>query len=101
MPRPCAVEVHVRVYTRKRSFLRCHGLVPWSFTLVSIVVTLDATALCRGGSRSCLHPEALFPEMPRPCAVELHARFYSGYSRCHGLVPWRFTFVSTPGSALS
>ena len=38
-------------------FRRCHGLVPWSFTLVPTCATqlnsaLDATALRRGGSRS-------------------------------------------------
>src|SRR5438876_12025962 len=37
--------------------------------------------------------------MPRPCAVESHARGYkigpSGFSVCHGLVPWRVTLAAT------
>src|SRR5258705_13632759 len=34
--------------------------------------------------------------MPRPCAVETHARGYKKgaekFCGCHGLAPWRFTF---------
>jgi len=37
--------------------------------------------------------------MPRPCAVEVHARGYkerlAGDCGCHGLAPWRFTFAAT------
>src|SRR5215470_18286868 len=35
--------------------------------------------------------------MPQPCAVELHAYCYKQSlptSRCHGLVPWSFTFTA-------
>ena len=61
MPRPCAVEAHVRSYKdvrrgftdatalrrggsrsqlqeTSRTSLRCHGLAPWSFTLLLLVV---------------------------------------------------------------
>src|SRR5262245_7990299 len=41
--------------------------------------------------------------MPRPCAVELHARRYSTRlafaTRCHGLAPWSFTFDATQRSS--
>src|SRR5712672_2819899 len=81
MPRPCAVELHARNYKiRHQSFA-------------------DATALCRGASRSQLQTtssefcgcHAPVPwsftlaatkyvvrvlRMPLPCAVELHARNY-------------------------
>src|SRR6266404_5649902 len=115
MPRPCAVEPHVRCYKgtsggfadatalrrgASRSLLQrhvkedgCHGLAPWSLTFV-------ATKARQGG------------RMPRPCAVEPHVRCYKGTSRrtdatalrrgasrsllqrhvkedgCHGLAPW-------------
>src|SRR6266404_5582369 len=57
MPRPCAVESHARGYkNRTAEIMRCHGLAPWSLTLV-------ATTKNRRNH-----------EMPRPCAVESHAR---------------------------
>src|SRR5689334_23041253 len=38
--------------------------------------------------------------MPRPWAVEVHARRYTDDLKqptgCHGLGPWRFTLVATP-----
>src|ERR1700728_4382273 len=55
--------------------------------------------------------------MPRACPVVLHVRLYSGEARnerndprdkpvafpgchgCHGLAPWCFTLVSTPGAS--
>jgi hypothetical protein len=78
MPRPCAVEFHARgnkesrriigdatalrrgvsrsrLQRKPRNYRRCHGLVPWSFTLAA---TKKAAELS---------------EMPRPCAVEFHA----------------------------
>jgi hypothetical protein len=81
MPRPCAVESHACRYKRgtpafgdatalrrgvSRSLLqerlagfgRCHGLAPWSLTLAA---TKEARRLLK---------------MPRPCAVESHARCY-------------------------
>src|SRR6266404_1382342 len=122
MPRACPVEFHARRYNESHSTLldatglprgvsrsplqrkphnslRCHGLAPWSFTLAA---TRKATQLSK---------------MPRPCAVESHARAYKerhttlqdatnlrrGVSRsrlqgkphnslrCHGLAPWSFT----------
>src|SRR6266404_519235 len=38
--------------------------------------------------------------MPRPCAVESHARHYKKHthslsSRCHGLAPWSLTLAAT------
>ena len=85
MPRPCTVEPHARRYKERvakssgdatalrrggsRSRLQkkgllelsggCHGLAPWSLTLVATKKELrnllgDATALRRGGSRSLL-----------------------------------------------
>src|SRR6266403_722645 len=81
MPRPCAVEVHVRGYkigqksfadatalrrggsrsrlqNRLEELCGCHGLAPWRFTFA-------ATKYVRRALR-----------MPRPCAVEVHARGY-------------------------
>src|SRR5258705_323151 len=56
---------------------RCHGLAPWSFTVAATK-----------------KPQHL-SEMPRPCAVEFHARGYKKsrniLERCHGLAPWSFT----------
>src|SRR5882672_7111960 len=104
MPRPCAVEAHARGY--KRTFMRfadatalrrggsrsqlqknvqeicgCHGLAPWRLTLA-------ATKERSGDLR-----------MPRPCAVEAHARSYKRTFReicgCHGLAPWRLTLAAT------
>src|SRR5258705_5165113 len=57
MPRPCAVESHAHCYKRDTLVRRCHGLVPWSLTLTATKETRsseDATALCRGVSRSLL-----------------------------------------------
>src|SRR5262245_8880205 len=85
MPRPCAVEIHARCSEKQanqtlaedatalrrgdsRSQLRkarepdfgrrCHGLAPWRFTLAA-----------QKSKRT-----RLWPKMPRPCAVEIHAR---------------------------
>src|SRR5215813_15011369 len=91
MPRPCAVVFHVHCYQKWLPYLRsrCHGLVPWSFTFTATkngfpICVLDATALCRGLSRSLL-PKRL-PYLR---------------SRCHGLVPWSFTFTATKKASLS
>src|SRR5262245_34266902 len=55
MPRPCAVELHVCCYNSGNE------------------VSVDATALRRGGSRLLLQRKAKVAKvMPRPCAVELH-----------------------------
>ena len=37
MPRACTVEIHALGYKRAwgRTFLGCHGLVPWWLTLVT------------------------------------------------------------------
>jgi len=82
MPRPCAVELHVRRYKKRLAGdCGCHGLAPWRFTFAG-------TRTSRGGLR-----------MPRPCAVEVHVRGYkerlAGDCGCHGLAPWRFTFAAT------
>jgi hypothetical protein len=87
MPRPCAVEAHARDYKKKpRNSLECHGLAPWRLTLAttrrSRGTFWDATALRRGGSRSRLQEEAAeLSGMPRPCAVEAHARGYKNVSK--------------------
>src|SRR6266481_1538094 len=105
MPRPCAVEVHVRGYKeRLAGDCGCHGLAPWRFTFAAIKNVsrgiADATALRRGGSRSRLQRTSRGGlRMPRPCAVEVHVRSYkerlAGDCGCHGLAPWRFTFAAT------
>src|SRR6266404_5395198 len=83
MPRPCAVEVHARGYTKAGKFSPgCHGLAPWRFTLAATQKLenslRDATALRRGGSCSRLHKSwKILSGMSRPCAVEVHARGYT------------------------
>src|SRR6266478_3701630 len=108
MPRPCAVESHAHRYKRQseefsdatalcrgdsrsplqktvRRVFGCHGLVPWSLTLAA---TKDSQKSFR---------------MPRPCAVESHARRYKRQFRrvfrCHGLVPWSLTLTATKDSS--
>src|SRR6266849_618334 len=105
MPRPCAVESHAHRYKRQfRRVFRCHGLVPWRLTLTATKDNSegfsDATALCRGDSRSPLQKTIQKGfQMPRPCAVETHAHRYKRQFRrvfrCHGLVPWRLTLTAT------
>ncbi|HZI48338.1 MAG TPA: hypothetical protein VFD75_11125, partial [Pyrinomonadaceae bacterium] len=60
----------------------CHGLVPWSITLVAIP------------------PISNNSWMPRACPVEYYARRYTADLKqppgCHGLVPWSITLVATP-----
>src|SRR6266436_4225360 len=78
MPRPCAVETHARRYKRQSDrVFRCHGLAPWRLTLAATKDNSegfsDATALCRGVSRS-------------PLQKTVRRVF-----RCHGLVPWSLT----------
>src|SRR6185312_1864140 len=68
------------VRLRKR---RCHGLAPWSFTLVA--------------TRNCAPEEAT---MPRACPVVFHAGLLQDIvrlrkRRCHGLAPWSFTLLAT------
>src|SRR6266566_1224413 len=53
-------------------------------------------------SRSPLQkqPTAKLSQMPRPCAVESHARDYKNKPsqkslRCHGLAPWSLTLATT------
>src|SRR6266404_5028298 len=77
MPRPCAVEAHARGY-KVSSVCGCHGLAPWRLTLAATrsAAFADATALRRGGSRSRLQGQQRL-RMPRPCAVEAHARGYN------------------------
>src|SRR6266404_3616031 len=108
MPRPCAVEAHARGY-KVSSVCGCHGLAPWRLTLA---------ATTKGQQRL---------RMPRPCAVEAHARGYNersaafadatalrrGGSRlllklrfssvcgCHGLAPWRLTFIAEAQALLT
>src|SRR5258705_10842448 len=82
MPRPCAVEAHVRGYKIGQiSFADATALCrggsrPWLRKIGQISLA-DATALRRGGSRWWLQNsvrEVL--RMPRPCAVEVHAGGY-------------------------
>jgi len=106
MPRPCAVVIYAGSYTKRvlisrrchglapwsitlvatrREFLsqaQCHGLAPWSFTLVAtrreFLSQGDATAWRRGTSRWQLLEESSHLEgMPRPGAVVPHAGSYS------------------------
>src|SRR5689334_3552815 len=100
VPRACPVEYYARRYTAdlkqlldatglSRGVLRsslhrrsqttpgCHGLVPWSITLVATPPIsnnrLDATGLSRGVLRSSLHRRSQTTAwMPRACPVELH-----------------------------
>src|SRR6266404_5791021 len=110
MPRPCAVEVHVRRYKESLAGdCGCHGLAPWRFTFAAkktsgykerLAGFGDATALRRGGSRSPLQRTSRGGlQMPRPCAVELHVRGYKERLArdcgCHGLAPWSFTLAAT------
>jgi len=81
MPRPCAVESHARSYKYVRM-----GLA-------------DATALCRGESRSQLQNTS---ELVLRCHGLVPWRVTRGYkirqdgfSGCHGLVPWRVTLAAT------
>src|SRR6266403_1050971 len=85
MPRPCAVESHVRRYKEHRNPERCHGLAPWCLTFTATKAaepSRDATALRRGVSRSPL-------QKPR------------NSQRCHGLAPWCLTFAATKAAELS
>src|SRR6266404_5028301 len=103
MPRPCAVEAHARGY-KVSSVCGCHGLAPWRLTLAATrsAAFADATALRRGGSRSRLQGQQRL-RMPRPCAVEAHARGYkvSSVCGCHGLAPWRLTLAATRSAAFA
>src|SRR5690348_10582173 len=85
MPRACPVEHHARRYTDGlKQPTGCHGLVPWSITLVATPTIsnnrLDATVLGRAGSRPSRHST---DGLKQPTG-------------CHGLGPWRFTLVATP-----
>src|SRR6266498_3410187 len=93
-PLVCPGECLVRCYKETRRHRRCHGLVPWSFTLAAtkrLAAAEDATALCRGVLRLLLQRGSPPQKMPRPCAVEFYACCYKEARRrrrCHGLVPW-------------
>ncbi len=72
-PLVCPGECLVRCYKETRRHRRCHGLVPWSFTLAAtkrLAAAEDATALCRGVLRLLLQRGSPPQKMPRPCAVE-------------------------------
>src|SRR5712672_1452391 len=78
MPRPCAVELHARNYKpRHQSFADatalCRGASRSQLQNTSSEFFADATALCRGASRSQLQTTS------------------SEFCGCHGLVPWNFT----------
>src|SRR5215813_13742755 len=113
----CACTTNIGVSKRNISSfvfidVLCDGLVP----CLTFFATekgfpnpdLDATALCRGLSRSLLPKMASLSafKMPRPCTVVFHVRCYQKWlpylrSRCHGLVPWSFTFAATKKASLS
>src|SRR5262245_11844738 len=79
MPRPCAVEIHVRSYQERFSQLK-----------------MPRPCAVEIHVRSYQERFALL-KMPRPCAVKIHARSYQerfAPYRCHGLAPWRFTFAA-------
>jgi len=109
--------------------LGCHGLAPWASRSrlernSRGTFWGDATALCRGVSRSLLEGKSCwnFLGMPRPCAVEVHARCYKtnpqnflemprpcavephacryktnpqNFLGCYGLAPWSLTLAAT------
>src|SRR5882724_5267770 len=110
MPRPCAVESHVRCYKIRRKvfadatalrrgvsrsllqntsegFCGCHGLAPWRLTLAAYKTRqkrfADATALRRGVSRSLLQNTS------------------EGFCGCHGLAPWHQNVVTRRSFRLS
>src|SRR5690242_21934224 len=95
MPRACPVEYYARRYTADlKQPPGCHGLVPWSITLVAIPPIsnnrLDATGLSRGVLRSSLYRRSQTTAwMPRACPVEYYARRYTADLKqppgCHGL----------------
>src|SRR5689334_9036289 len=75
MPRACPVEYYARCYTTDRTRLSgCHGLVPWSITLVATPpiepACLDATGLSRGASRSLLNSSKRDAPRGKPVASE-------------------------------
>jgi hypothetical protein len=105
MPRPCAVEFHARGYNNpsEEVFCGCHGLVPWSFTLAATIIRqkkffVDATALCRGGSRFLLNQSlkglscSSKRETPRRKAVAslkvLRVFLVAASVKLHGARPW-------------
>src|SRR6266496_2710744 len=66
-PLVCPGECLVRCYKETRRRRRCHGLVPWSFTLAAtkrLAAAEDATALCRGVLRLLLQRDSLPQKMP-------------------------------------
>jgi len=79
MPRPCAVETHVRRYKYSCATLpdatalrRGVSHSPYKYSCATLP---DATALRRGVSRSRLQKELRqLSQMPRPCAVEFHVQ---------------------------
>jgi hypothetical protein len=89
MPRACPVELHAhnhsdatglpRGASRSQPF-RCHGLVPWSFTLTATLIPTQPFR-CHGlVPWSFTLTATLIPTQP---------------FRCHGLVPWSFTLTAT------
>src|SRR5438445_156764 len=99
-PQPCAVVGNVGIYALSAfGHFRCHGLVPWSVTLVSklrvLLVSPDATTSCRGSSR--LPPAGHLSnqrEGPRHKAVASRTKERRGVEletsvRDHGTRPWR------------
>jgi len=81
MPRPCAVEVHVRRYKeRPAGDYGCHGLAPWRFTFAA-----------KNGSRRDCGCHGLAP-WSFTFAAKNGSRRDCG---CHGLAPWRFTLAAT------
>src|SRR6266850_1815870 len=96
MPRPCAVEVHVRCYKNSsEKSCGCHGLVPWRFTFAATKTPpkrfADATALCRGGSRFVRPLKALSVKLhgTRPWHLgELRDSFVAASVKLHGTRPW-------------
>src|SRR5215813_7487517 len=81
---------------------RCHGLVPWSFTLVATSphssISVDATALGRGGSRSQLNSNKRETPRGKPVAsVDLEFWIHLATNvRFHGTSPWHLEFLCKP-----
>jgi hypothetical protein len=74
-------------------------LLPTTHRCVAVAFGYRPESVCL--KRTCTSPTtcAFRRTMPRPCAVESHARRYKKQSqpflRCHGLAPWSLTLAAT------
>src|SRR6266850_5900001 len=88
MPRPCAVETHACCYKKRpKNFQRCHGLVPWSFTLNAFgsAEALAGTVTLHGTRP--WHPQRV-----------LLTYFVAASVKLHGARPWHLLSSHTVSS---